>query len=131
MTARTDTALDVRPLTGSIGAEVAGVDLAHLDDDQWRAIHALWLEHLVLFFPDQHLDADAHIELARRLGEPEIHPYIPKLDDAHPEVVVLDSERGGKADVWHTDVTFSATPPMASILHMVTCPSRGGDTVWT
>jgi len=123
--------IDVQPLNGAIGAEVSGVDLAHLDGDTWRAVHAAWLEHLVLFFPNQHLDPDAHVTLGRRLGEPEIHPFIPKLDDAHPEIVVLDSGSGAKADVWHTDVTFSATPPLASILKMVVCPPRGGDTMWT
>ena len=38
---------------------------------------------------------------------------------------------GVRADTWHTDVTFSATPPMASVLHMATCPPVGGDTMWT
>ena len=44
---------------------------------------------------------------------------------------MLDSDKGARADTWHTDVTFSATPPMASILSMVVCPERGGDTLWT
>ena len=131
MTAPSATLLDVRPLTGAIGAEVRGIDLAHLDEHAWSALHAAWLKHLVLFFPDQHLDPDAHVSFARRLGEPEIHPFIPKLDETHPEIVVLDSEQGGKADIWHTDVTFSPTPPLASILQMVICPPLGGDTMWT
>jgi len=123
--------LEVQPISGTLGAEVRGVDLADLDDATWGAVRRAWLDHLVLFFPGQHLAPDAHVALGRRLGEPEIHPFIPKLDEAHPEIVVLDSERGGKADVWHTDVTFSPTPPLASILQMNVCPSRGGDTMWT
>src|SRR5262249_54300615 len=47
------------------------------------------------------------------------------------EMVVLDGEKGARVDTWHTDVTFSTTPPMASILNMVVCPARGGDTLWT
>jgi taurine dioxygenase len=121
---------DVRPLTGSLGAEVTGVDLVDLDDAQWAQIVDLWHEHLVLFFPGQHLDPDAHVRLGRRLGEPEIHPFIPKLDDAHQEIVVIAGDRG-YVDIWHSDVTFSPTPPMASILHMVTLPPRGGDTIWS
>ena len=77
-----------------------------------------------------HLDADAHVALGRRFGTPEIHPYIPKRDDDHPEIVVIDTVGGG-AEFWHTDVTFSATPPMASILQMVMNPPRGGDTLFT
>ena len=123
--------LKVRPITGSIGAEITGVDLSKVSDAQWDSIYQAWLENLVLFFPEQHLDADAHVELARRFGDIEIHPYIAKLDESHPEVVVLDSENGGNADIWHTDVTFIETPPMASILRMVICPPKGGDTLWT
>jgi taurine dioxygenase len=121
---------DIHPLTGSLGAEITGVDLANLDDTQWEHIRELWHEHLVLFFPGQHLDADAHVHFARRFGEPEIHPYIPKLDDDHQEIVVIAGDRG-RVDAWHSDVTFSPTPPMASILQMVTCPRRGGDTLWS
>jgi taurine dioxygenase len=129
MTATT-THLDVRPLTGACGAEVHGIDLATLDADGWDAMYAAWLEHLVLFFPGQSLDPDAHVALGRRFGEPEIHPYIPKHDDDHPEIVVIDTVGGG-VDVWHTDVTFSPTPPMASALQMIVNPPRGGDTIFT
>jgi alpha-ketoglutarate-dependent taurine dioxygenase len=122
--------LDVRPLTGACGAEVHGVDLTALDADGWDAMYAAWLEHLVLFFPGQSLDADAHVALGRRFGEPEIHPFITKRDDDHPEIVVLDTVGRG-ADLWHTDVTFSPTPPMASILQMIVNPPRGGDTIFT
>ena len=130
MTITTPTTFDVRPLTGALGAEIRGVDLTQLDDAQWDALYATWLEHLVLFFPDQSLDADAHVALGRRFGTPEIHPFIQKRDDDHPEIVVLDTTGGG-AEFWHTDVTFSPTPPMASILQMVMNPPRGGDTIFT
>jgi taurine dioxygenase len=123
-------ALDVRPVSGALGAEVRGLRLADLSDDDWERLRALWLEHLVLFFPDQHLTPDEHVALGRRFGEPEIHPFIPKLDDGHPEIVVIASDYG-QADTWHTDVTFSPTPPMASILQMAVLPSRGGDTMWS
>ena len=107
-----------------------GLDLANLDGAGWDAMYAAWLEHLVLFFPGQSLDADAHVAFGRRFGEPEIHPYIPKRDDEHPEIVVIDTDSGG-AEFWHTDVTFSPTPPMASILQMMVNPARGGDTLFT
>jgi taurine dioxygenase len=129
-TASTRAEFDVRPLTGACGAEVRGVDLTALDAAAWDALYATWLEHLVLFFPDQALDPDAHVALGRRFGEPEIHPYIPKHDDEHPEIVVIDTVGGG-VDVWHTDVTFSPTPPMASVLQMIVNPPRGGDTIFT
>jgi len=120
--------ITTRPVSGALGLEVRGVDLAHLNDELWADLMALWLEHHVLFFPDQHLDVDAHIDLARRFGEPEVHPFTPKLDDDHPEMTVLE---GVRADEWHTDATFGPTPPMASVVQLVVCPPAGGDTIWT
>ncbi|MCB0994276.1 MAG: TauD/TfdA family dioxygenase [Acidimicrobiales bacterium] len=134
MTITEDLGLDVQvtPLAGALGAEVRGLRLgAELTDTGFEAMRALLGEHLVLFFPDQHLSADEHRDLGRRFGEVEIHPFIPKLDDDHPEIVVLHSESGYVADVWHTDVTFSASPPVCSILQATLCPSRGGDTLWS
>lgn len=131
MITATTTTFEVRPLTGSIGAEIVGVDLADLDDTTWERVRDVWLEHLVIFFPGQRLTPDDHVALGRRLGEAEIHPFIPKLDDDHPEVVVLDSDAGVRADIWHTDVTFTPRPPMASILRMAVCPEVGGDTMFS
>jgi len=42
----------------------------------------------------------------------------------------LDSEKGAKANHWHTDVTFVPDVPKYSVLRGVTIPSVGGDTVW-
>ena len=123
--------LDARPVSGALGAEIRGLDLEHLADGEFDALHAALIEHHVVFLPDQQVTADGHVALARRFGDIEIHPFIPKLDDDHPEIVVLDGDQGARADVWHTDVTWSEHPPMASILHMVVCPTRGGDTMFT
>src|SRR4051812_9685463 len=86
-----DGLLDVQPTSGALGAEVRGLRLADLDDAGFERLQALWHEHLVLFFPDQHLTPDEHVALGRRFGEPEIHPFIPKLDPEHPEIVVIAS----------------------------------------
>lgn len=123
--------LSVAPVSGALGAEVRGLDLEHLDDDEFAALERVLIEHHVVFLPEQQLSPAGHIALARRFGEIEIHPFIPKLGDEHPEIVVLDGDQGARADVWHTDVTWSESPPLCSILHMVTCPSRGGDTLFS
>ena len=122
--------LEVRPVSGSLGAEVIGADLRSLDDEGFERVRALLVEHLVLFFPDQHLTPDEHRAFAVRFGEPEIHPFIPKLDEDHPEIVVLRAENGFIADVWHTDVTFDASPPVCSVLQALEMPPAGGDTMW-
>jgi taurine dioxygenase len=132
MTAIKDnTALDIRPISGALGAEVRGVDLETLTDEGFERLRTLLLEYLVLFFPEAaDLSPRAHKAFGSRFGDLEVHPFLPKLD-GHPEIVVLDSDQGAKADVWHTDVTFSPSPPIASILQIVRCPPRGGDTMWS
>lgn len=124
--------LDVQPIAGALGAEVRGVRVGSLAEREFDAVRAALLEHLVLFFPDQHLEPDEHIAFANWWGgELEVHPFIPKLDEEHQQIVVIDAEKGGRADVWHTDVTFRADPPICSILQMNVCPPAGGDTMWT
>lgn len=125
------TPVSIAPLTGALGAEVRGIRLAELDDDGFAVVRAALLEHLVVFFPDQHLTPEEHRAFAARFGAAEIHPFIPKLDADHPEIVVLDGDQGARADVWHTDVTWSEQPPLCSVLKMVTCPSTGGDTMFS
>lgn len=114
---------------GSIGAAITGVDLRSLDDDSFAALVDAWYEHLVLFFPGQHLTPSEHRDLASRFGTIEVHPLTEKLDGV-PEVTLLHSDRGGRADVWHTDVTFNADPPIAALLQQVSGPAVGGDTMW-
>ncbi|MFJ1765704.1 TauD/TfdA dioxygenase family protein [Amycolatopsis sp. NPDC088138] len=122
---------DVRPISGALGAEVRGVPLAELSDAAFAEVRDLLLTHLVLFFPDAAgLDPEAHKAFGRRFGELEVHPFLPKLP-GHDELVVLDSDQGARADVWHTDVTFSPSPPIASVLQLVECPPAGGDTMWS
>ncbi|MFJ1748714.1 TauD/TfdA dioxygenase family protein [Streptomyces sp. NPDC088116] len=121
----------VSPVSGALGAEIRGVDLTDITDHDFERIHELLLRHLVIFFPEQaHLTPEAHIALGRRFGEVEVHPFLPKVE-GHPELALIESDKGGKADEWHIDVTFSPKPPVASILHLVTCPESGGDTMWS
>jgi taurine dioxygenase len=127
----TENRFEVRPVSGALGAEVSGVPLGALSDQDFARIRDLLLEHLVLFFPDAAgLEPEAHEDFGRRFGEPEVHPFLPKLP-GHEHIVLLDSDQGAKADVWHTDVTFSPSPPIASILQIVRTPAAGGDTMWS
>jgi taurine dioxygenase len=122
---------EVRWVAGALGAQIRGIDLNTLTDDGFRRIHDLLLKHQVVFIAGQEdLTPGAHIALGRRFGEVELHPYLPRLE-GYPEIVIIDSEHGGKTDVWHTDMTFHQSPPIASILHLVQVPPSGGDTMFT
>ncbi|HVM63547.1 MAG TPA: TauD/TfdA family dioxygenase, partial [Acidimicrobiales bacterium] len=124
-------ALDVRPLSPVIGAEVRGLDLsAPLGAATVAAVRAALNAHHVVFFREQELTPEAQVAFAGQFGEvTEAHPVIPSID-AHPKVLAIDAARGDKASWWHTDVTFLDTPPLGSILHMRVAPEVGGDTSW-
>src|SRR3981189_292935 len=78
--------LDIRPVAGAIGAEIAGVDLAReLDADTVAAIRQVWLDHLVIFFRDQELPPARLLALARRFGEPVEYPFVKGID-RFPEI---------------------------------------------
>lgn len=122
--------IDIRPVTAIIGAEISGVDLrAPLADSDVAAIRQAWLDHLVLFFRDQHIDDDQHLAFALRFGTLDVSPLATRYQDT-PSVVVLDqvNPKGEGADEWHSDNTFLADPPMGSILRAVQLPDVGGDT---
>ncbi|TYP75633.1 TauD/TfdA dioxygenase family protein [Paenibacillus methanolicus] len=123
--------LEVVPVAGRIGAEIRGVELsADLAPEVIEAIEEALLAHKVLFFRGQHQLDDAGQEaFAKRLGELYAHPTVP-VKAGTSAVLELDSEHGGRANSWHTDVTFVEAYPKASILRGVVIPPAGGDTVW-
>jgi alpha-ketoglutarate-dependent taurine dioxygenase len=125
------TRLDIRRVGGRIGAEVSGVTLsADLPEETILTIQAALAEHKVLFFRDQgHLDDHTQEAFAGRLGEPVPHPTVP-VRPGSSYLLELDSQHGGRANSWHTDVTFVPDYPKASILRAVKSPAYGGDTVW-
>ena len=126
-----DQAVTVEPEAAALGAVVTGLDLEGAGPAEVEWIRGQLLEHMVLFFPDQHLSVDAHVALARQFGPLEGHPNLtnPLLD--HDEIFELAASAGGIADEWHTDLTFEETPSVMSVLNMVECPDVGGDTMWS
>jgi taurine dioxygenase len=123
--------LDLAPIGGRLGAEVRGFALGpNLSGAQVYAIQDALHRHKVLFFREQHqLDDAAQEAFAKLLGHPVAHPTVP-VRDGSSYLLELDSEVGGRASSWHTDVTFVDAYPAASILRTVISPESGGDTVW-
>ncbi len=123
--------LEIRPLSGSLGAEVHGIRLAGATADDAAAIHALLLEHMVLFFPGQRLTPDEHIAFGRHFGELESHPNL-AFESERPEFFELRAAdgRGAVADEWHSDLSFRPEPSRFAILQITECPDVGGDTMW-
>jgi len=129
ITTSTSTRLDVRKLTARIGAKVTGVDPAReLDPETVTAVRAALNEHKALVFRGVSLDDDGQQRFARYFGElTSAHPTVPAVDGA-PNVLPVDSE-DGRANHWHTDVTFVLNPPQASTLRSIVIPPYGGETL--
>jgi taurine dioxygenase len=123
--------LEAVPVAGRIGAEIKGVRLSpDLDQDTLAAIQQALLQYKVIFFRgQQHLDDAGQEGFARLLGEPYAHPTVP-VRQGTASILELDSTRVGRANAWHTDITFVDAYPKASILRAVVVPQTGGDTVW-
>jgi taurine dioxygenase len=132
MTAQLDrtTAVDVVRLGAHLGARIDGVRLGgDLDERAVADIRAALLTHKVVFFRgQQHLDDAGQLAFAALLGEPTLaHPTVRGAD--HANVLPVDSDHG-KANSWHTDVTFVDRVPAISVLRAVDLPAYGGSTVW-
>src|ERR1700733_5794978 len=122
---------EVTPLTRSFGAVVSGVDLSKdLADSAVAGLSELLVEHQVLFFRNQPITPQAQRDFAANFGTLHIHPIYPVLPEL-PEIMLLDNHAGflPDNDNWHTDVTFSTTPPLAGILAAKRLPPVGGDTL--
>lgn len=131
MTIPASTPLTVTKLGSRIGARVDGVRLGgDLNAVTVDEIHQALLRHKVIFFRGQHhLDDDQQHAFAGLLGTPIGHPTVQHVVGSTPIVTAIDSEYR-KANLWHTDVTFVANYPAASILRAVTLPTYGGSTLW-
>jgi taurine dioxygenase len=122
--------ITVQKVGGRLGAVISGVRLGgDLAPETVAAIRAALLQHKVVFFHgQQHLDEQSHEAFGRLLGEPVAHPTVPAADGRY--ALPIDSDFGGRANQWHTDVTFVPAYPAFSILRAVVIPAYGGNTLW-
>jgi len=125
------TRLSVTRLAGNIGAQISGADTGDpLSDDAVAQIRQALLDHKVVFLRGQNLDYASQVAFAERLGPLTLgHPTLVSPPD-QPLLEEIDSHKGGRANHWHTDVTFVDRPPAFTLLHAVVIPPLGGDTIW-
>lgn len=125
--------MEIKKLTGNIGAEVLGVDISkNLSGAVISDIRKALLDNLVIFFRDQKLIPEEQIEFAERFGEISRSPVYKTLE-SHPKIMPVIKEitdRDIIGDTWHTDETFQATPPLGSMLYAREIPPLGGDTLF-
>jgi taurine dioxygenase len=125
--------ITITRLTAAFGAIVNDINLGdELPQESIDRLTELLVEHQILFFRRQPISPQQQYRFAKRFGELHIHPIYPALAEL-PEIMVIDTHGDflPDNDNWHTDVTFSPTPPLAGILAAKQLPSVGGDTLWS
>jgi taurine dioxygenase len=126
-------AIEVRPIAGSIGAEISGVDLSkELDEETVAEIRKAWLAHCVIFFRDQDLPPARFLTFARRFGNVIEYPFIKGIE-GFPEIIPvmkLEHERTNFGGIWHSDTSYLEAPPMGTMLVAREVPPHGGDTMF-
>jgi taurine dioxygenase len=144
-----DARLDVVPFDAALGAEIRGIELKRLDDASFKAIHDVWLEHLLLVFRGQALAAEDLVALVRRFGTPvtssKLHERnleertANRLFNLPPEITVVTNLKedgkpvgilGDGEVVWHSDFSYKEMPTAARMLLATEIPpvERGGKT---
>ena len=140
--------LEVLSTGRPVGAEIRGVDLSQpVPVDLAAALRSAWLQHLVLLFRGQYLDAGHYLDAARIFGEPVeggARRYMKaagvELEDRFPELTILSNldeegnpvrDNGGLGSyevVWHSDNSYVEAPPGGSCLYSLEVPTHSGNT---
>jgi taurine dioxygenase len=123
----------VEAITPVIGASISGISLNQdLKSDTVEKIYNALIKYQVIFFREQDLTPESHLQLAKRFGDIDPgHPVYPHVE-GFQSIVLLKNDESSRPDTndWHKDLTFKSNPPFASILHGVSVPKIGGDTLW-
>lgn len=123
-------AMEIRPLTGAIGAEVIGADLR--DPAEFDAIFQAFTDHAVIAIRDQDISPDDHIAFAERIGPINVNRFFAKVPGYDKVAMVLKEPDQTQAigEDWHTDHSYDMAPAQCSILHCIETPEFGGDTAF-
>lgn len=122
--------MEIRPLTGGLGAEIFGADVR--DGEQFEEIHSAFAKHSVIVLRDQEISPEDHLDFARRFGPINVNRFF-KPVDGYPEIATVLKEKDQKEAVgegWHTDHSYDQVPAMGSILRAIEMPPYGGDTLF-
>jgi taurine dioxygenase len=128
-----DMSLIADRLTPALGADVTGLDPhAEITPELADALHGLIMEHQVIFLREFDLSPTKMAELGSALGTlgARHHSYVTHEDSEDVVIIEWKDDDLPDAAEWHSDMTYRATPPFASILKGVVIPPAGGDTLW-
>ena len=123
---------EVNRLSPTIGGEILGIDLSKaLTSEVKDLIYEALLVYKVIFFRNQDLTTEEHLDFSNNFGELEVHPFAPHKED-FPEVLKIthNKKSRGRENTWHSDVTWREKPSLGSVLRMIEKPDHGGDTLF-
>ena len=134
--------MNVIPLTPSFVAEIQEIQLDRITDSEFELLYAAWLQYGVLRIRNQDLDDEQLQAFSQRFGPLEEAPFgrMPEAEKAKIKnrfVTTLSNIKvdgkpigglGNDEATWHSDMTYSETPPPASLLLGIEIPDQGGDT---
>lgn len=125
--------IEVTPASPAVGAEIGGVDLAKLTDGQFVEIRQAFIDHGVVFFRDQALTPEQHLDFAERWGPININRFFQPVD-GYPSIAEVRKEPDQKINIgggWHTDHSYDQVPALGSVLYAKEVPPVGGDTLFS
>jgi taurine dioxygenase len=134
--------LVITPFSDSFVAEVSGVDLTRLSDQEFEAIYDAWLKFGVIRIRNQQIDEGELQLFSARFGPLEEAPFGRMSEEEKAKIknryvtqlsnILVDGKPiGGLGNAeanWHSDMTYVEVPPPASVLLGVEIPEAGGDT---
>lgn len=134
--------IEVIPLKPGIGADIEGISLASISDEEFEQVYRAWLDHQVIRFRNQPLSDGELQAFSRRFGPLGERPLgrMPeaerrKIENRYVTIlsnIVVDGKPigglGSGEAAWHSDMTYVETPPPASVLLGIEVPDSGGDT---
>jgi taurine dioxygenase len=133
----------VVPSARPLGAEIQGLDLRAISDEDFSFIHRAWLDHLALLFRGQSLSDSDLIGFSRRFGGLDYAPVQEtgrRFVEGYPEIYVVSNvvengipigSLGAGEATWHTDMSYLPDPPKASMLFALEVPPSGGNTYFS
>ena len=103
-----------------------------LSNSQWGEVQRAFAEHGVIFFRDQALTPEQHLDFARRWAPIDVNRFFTPVA-GYPEIAEVRKEPEQTTNIgggWHTDHSYDQIPAMGSILLARELPEEGGDTLF-
>ena len=133
-TSKASNLIEVKPLAAAMGAEIAGVDIPTMSDEQFEEVRAALFRHKMIYFRNQKLAHADQEAFSLRFGPFAVDAYtsgVPGHRNVHPLIKEADDRSEHIfGEGWHTDSPFLPEPPSITMLRSIQIPPYGGDTIW-